>query len=431
MTTTLSLTHLPHVVLPEDYQLRPGPFLAAMHEQHGPVFASTSAWGDEFVYLVGPEANRFALVTHGAAFSHYAGWNTTESGVAVFGRGLVFEDGDLHARHRRLLEPPFTAAQLGAYVPAIRSIVVDRIGGWEIGVFDAYEEAHRITFEIAARSLFGIDDPARIERIRTVFLDLLSLDFAVLEHTADGLEWGDQRLRDLRNQLHDLVREEIALRTPGSHHDVLGALLSGGLTDDEILAHVNVMLLAAHATTTALCAWLVQLLAAHPDYQERVAAKVPGLTEAKLASPLPVLDNAVLETERLFPPIANLPRVTTCELEFAARTLPAGTLVFVSVAGSHHLPHIFAQPEAFDPDRFALPRIEHRRNPYSLIGFSTGPRRCLGVRVARLEAKILVVEALRRYRLEPVGDADVPVLYHPIAMPLHAIPIRVVPRAPR
>ena len=56
---------LPHVTIPEDYFARVGPFLAECYEAHGPIFAAD--WpGYKVVYMVGPEANRFVLLSHTA-----------------------------------------------------------------------------------------------------------------------------------------------------------------------------------------------------------------------------------------------------------------------------------------------------------------------------------------------------------------------------
>ena len=72
--------------------------------------------------------------------------------------------------------------------------------------------------------------------------------------------------------------------------------------------------------------------------------------------------------------------------------------------GCHRLPHVFENPDRFDPDRLAPPREEDKRTPYSLVTFGGGPRVCIGQHFAHVETKALLAHVLRNYRLEPAGD---------------------------
>jgi cytochrome P450 len=140
-----------------------------------------------------------------------------------------------------------------------------------------------------------------------------------------------------------------------------------------------------------------------------------------------LLENALSEAERLYPPVANGPRGVLEEFEFNGYRVPAGTQVLYSIAASHLLPSIFADPEQFDPDRFAPPREEHK-TPYALVGFGGGPRICIGINFAQVEIKALLSHLLRNYRLELApGQAIVPV-YRPTSMPLNGIRMRVAAR---
>src|ERR671933_2566092 len=92
---------------------------ARMAVEHGPILKhvvqSGPYAGEEFVYMVGPEANRFVLHTHRDHFSHHLGWAPLIG--ESLGQGLLTMDGPEHARHRQMWNPAFerTRGGLPAY----------------------------------------------------------------------------------------------------------------------------------------------------------------------------------------------------------------------------------------------------------------------------------------------------------------------------
>jgi cytochrome P450 len=84
-------------------------------------------------------------------------------------------------------------------------------------------------------------------------------------------------------------------------------------------------------------------------------------------------------------------------LQFDGYDIPPGWLVRYATIISHFLPEVFAQPDTFDPERFAPPREEDKRTPYSLVGFGGGARHCLGKPFARIFLQTLLVIALQDY----------------------------------
>jgi cytochrome P450 len=117
-------------------------------------------------------------------------------------------------------------------------------------------------------------------------------------------------------------------------------------------------------------------------------------------------------------------------VQAAGHDLPAGTLVSYSIGASHMLPSYWKDPEAFDPDRFAPPREEHKQDPYLLVGFGGGPRRCLGMTFARAEISLMVARVWARYELQAVEGAEVEQLFGITARPLKGMRMRALPRVP-
>jgi cytochrome P450 len=436
MTTLGTIHDLPLVALPEDYQSRPGQFLARMYEQHGPIFRARLAWDEDVVYMVGPEANRFVLASNRLKFSHREGWGRFFGVIEVYGDGLLTMDGERHDQHRRMMNPAFTISYMDRYLPLMSRIIRERMASWpERGEVDVYDEARKITFDVAAEALAGLRAGPEVDRFRQIFFDLLRLD-----QIASGEADYSRRLEALQRELHSLLLPKIRQRREHPTDDVLGLLVQARdeagnrLSDEQLIAHANILLLAGHETSTSLSAWLAELLVRHPAYLGRVLAEQDALL-ARDADPtlddvkrMKVLENALSEAERLYPPVSNGPRGVLEPFEFNGYHIPAGTHVFYSISGAHQLPSIWADPERFDPDRFAPPREEHKKVPYSLVGFGGGPRICIGINFAQVEIKALLSHILRRYRLELAPGQQIRQVYRPTGAPLNGIRMRVSDR---
>lgn len=423
---------IPVVELPEDYQTRTGPFLAEMYRKHGPIFRASN-FGIDVVYLVGPEANRFVLLTDRLKFSHAIGWGQLFSVSYIFGDGLLSMDGPEHDAHRRIMNPAFAISYMDRYVPLMNRIIRERIATWgERGEVDVYDEARKITFDVAAEALTGLRTGPEVDRFRELFSQMLMLGLMVSSQE----EW-DTRMTALRAELDSLIRPKIAERRAHPTDDILGLLVTAKdangqpLSDERIIAHANILLVAGHETSTSLASWLLYQLTQQPEITQRVLDEQRALV-GPTAEPtlddikrMKYLDLVLLEAERVYPPVSNGPRGVVEDFDFAGYHVPAGTYAFYSIAATHLLPEVFAQPEVFDPERFAPPREEHKRTPYGLVGFGGGPRVCIGINFAKVEIKALVSQALRRYELEAVPDQMLVQFYRVTAVPLYGIKLRV------
>ena len=226
----------------------------------------------------------------------------------------------------------------------------------------------------------------------------------------------------VRGELAEMLFKLIHARRqapPKESHDVLGMIVHArdengqALSDEQVLAHLNILLVAGHETTTALGAWVMHLLATQPEYSRRVQAEVDAAVP-EAGAPIPVeairsmkqLDNFIREAGRLYSPVFNVPRGVVKDFEFGGYMVPAGMQMRLALAACHRLPHIFADPERFDPDRLAPPREEDKRHQYSLVTFGGGPRICIGINFANIEVKVLATHVLKSFRLEPVPDQD-------------------------
>ncbi len=404
------------------HEIAAGEFVAhqaSMAEEHGPIFRWSLPEGpyrvQDYVFMVGPEANRFVLHTHREHFSHDQGWTPIIG--ETLGKGLLNMDDPEHAMHRKMWNPAFTSACMEAYLPMIQRVIADRTRRWPAQAnVDVYHEAREITFDTAAACLAGFRPGAEVDRLRELFYALLygagPLANATMEQHTQIFFRARSELMEL---LLRLIAQRRAIPAVEQPRDVLGMIVHATddagrtLSDRQVLAHLNILLVAGHETTTTLSAWALYLLAAMPDHQQRLRAELAGRSElmdgppaAETLRSLKALDYFIRETGRLYSPVLNVPRGVVKDFEFGGYLVPAGTPVRLALAAGHRLPHVFAQPETFAPERFAPPREEDKRQQYSLVTFGGGSRICIGINFANIEVKALLEHVLRAYELEPV-----------------------------
>src|SRR5579859_2525117 len=247
---------IPFVNSPRNFMAQVGPFLLSMYEQHGSLFRSQNPFGKgEVLYMVGPEANRFILTSNRLKFSYYQGWGIDGRFEPKFGHGLISMDGQEHAEHRRLLNPSFSSSAIERSFKSIAQVIEEYVANWRSYVtVDVHEEARRITFAVIARLLFGPVDPSSLEALREVITCLIHLG-----ETPISEDLYKENVRSSRLELEAFVTRKIAQhREHVAPDDILTTLLSArddkgnpALTDEQIIAHINVLLVAGHETTTS------------------------------------------------------------------------------------------------------------------------------------------------------------------------------------
>ena len=409
-----SLEDIPEVGVADGGLAGAIPELAARYER-GQRIGRVPFFGGQMVLLVGPEMNRHVLSTGRHQFSNHDGW------AMVFGEppNMVTLDGEAHDQQRRSAAPAFQVKRMDGYLQLMDAEIRGRIAGWgDFDDVDVYEEVRTLTFDLAARAFLGIAPGPELELIREGYL----------------VDRAAQR-RGAHREAEALLRAKIAERRDGAFDDALALLARHAnddgttLADDQLIAHARFLLQAGYETSASLGAWSLYLLIHHADYLRRVMDELdvnalsdpPTVEEVRR---LELIDRLTMEAERLYPPVPYGPRGTADDIELDGYTLPKGTFVSYAIAASHQLARYWANPTEFDPDRFAPPREEHKQDPYLLVGFGGGPRRCIGMTFARVELALLVARVCQRYELEAVAGTHVTQAFGITARPLGGMRLR-------
>jgi cytochrome P450 len=426
---------LPSIARTERMRRDPLSVLLPAYEEYGPIFAMR-IFHSLIVFMIGPEANRFILVTDREKFR----WRDGSLGdlIPLIGDGLLTTDGAYHDRAREIMVPAFHRERIAAAATVMSEEAMRALGAWRPGQrIDLYDWTRHVTMRVAMRALFGLDpDRAGVDVAATFERGLSFYEREYFLQVVRGPGSPFARLRRVRRVLDRLVLDEIARRREGGGEDVLSLLVTAtdadgvGLTDEQIRDQVLTLLFAGHDTTTSTVAFLFYELARHPEWAERLAGERDAVageaepTAAQLFSEMPDLSAAVDETLRLYPPAWIGPRRAACDFEFGGYQVPADYPVNYSSWATHHLADVFDDPHSFRPERFA-PEARARIPKGAYVPFGGGPRICIGMRFGELEARAIAAAILRRFRLRLEPGWRLRVRQMPTLSPRRGLPMRV------
>ncbi|MEK6326992.1 MAG: cytochrome P450 [Actinomycetota bacterium] len=428
---------LPSIARTERMRRDPLAVLLPAYEEHGPIFA-IRIFHAIHVFMLGPEANRFILVTDRDKFR----WRDGSLGdlIPLIGDGLLTTDGEYHDRAREIMVPVFHRKRIASAATVMSEEAERAFDGWRTGDrIDLYDWTRHVTMRVAMRALFGLDpDRARVDVAATFERGLSFYEREYFLQVVRGPGSPFARLRRVRRTLDHIILSEIARRRSAGKagEDILGLLMeaedSEGIrfTDEQVRDQVLTLLFAGHDTTTSTVAFLFYELARNPDWAERLAAErdsvvgdgTPDATQ--LFGELPELGMAVDETLRLYPPAWIGPRRAVEDFEFGGYPVPAGLPVNYSSWASHRLPDVFSDPHSFRPERFA-PSERAKLPKGAYVPFGGGPRICIGMRFGELEIRAIAAAILRRFRLELEPDWRMRIRQMPTLSPRGGLPMRI------
>ena len=134
--------------------------LRRRYERYGRIFKSC-IYGYREITMLGPAANQFIL-SSGRHHFEWSGGHELVFNRKLFGENLFLLDGTEHERQRRLLMPVFSGGAMGAYFEVIRELTEVYARRWaRRGRIAVFPEMRKLTFEIAARLLLGVDTSDR------------------------------------------------------------------------------------------------------------------------------------------------------------------------------------------------------------------------------------------------------------------------------
>lgn len=292
----------------------------------------------------------------------------------------TMENGASHRLYRSVLNPQFSPKVVASLEDSIRRDCIDLI------------ESLQAKGSIDMVTDFALVFPTK------VFLQIVDLP---AEQTDQFVGWvedvfaglgnpgAEERLANAFAAIREYFTGLMHERRANPKDDFFGRLLTSNIgdrpiTDEEFLNMSLVLLLAGLDTVKSQLGYMFFHLATHDDHRQRIIDD-PSITA-----------NAVEEFLRAYAIVMD-GRKLAQDVDFHGCPMKEGDMVMLTLAAASRDTVEFDRADEVDFDR---ERVVH-------FSFGSGPHRCLGSHLARLELKIVLEEWHKRiphYRIDPSVD---------------------------
>ncbi|KAM5530700.1 hypothetical protein V8D89_015624 [Ganoderma adspersum] len=326
-------------------------------KEYGATWRIASHLGTQVLMTADPKAMQH--VFHKSGYNYVKRRDHTEMSRMFTGPGIISAQGEVHQRHRKIMNPAFSAPQLRTFLTLFQDIGVKMCDKWKTEVLDAPNKTvyvnkwlARTTLDIIGEAAFAYDYGAldqKNDRLSKVYSNIfiktalhsskrLLLWRSMWNYFPDALMpyvkyTPTKEHRHIRHTTH--VFQEVAgqvldeltgdVSEKEGKKDVMSILIRANssenpktqLTYTEMTAQMQSLTFAGHETTANTLSWMLWELAKHPEYQAKMRTEVRTTRAAVLArgdtsftiddldSMTSVL-NAIKETLRFHPIVFNL-----------------------------------------------------------------------------------------------------------------------------
>lgn len=363
----------------------------------------------------------------------------------LLGKGILTSEGADWKWQRQAAAPIFRPQELAGFVPGFVRAARALLTQWRARpaeVRPIERDMTRVTFDVIAATLLPSADPrmpGAIEAATGLFQR--SGAWGQLYAVADLPKWLPQpgrmamagAVKALRHAVRSILAER---RAAGVERDDLLARLMRSrdpetgqrMNDEQLVDNLLTFYLAGHETTAKALTWTLYLLARSPQWTARLAEEVAQVAGgADVGAPhierLVLTQQVLKESMRLYPPVPLMTRQAVADAILQGHAVKAGTSLVMPIYALHRHARRWESPDAFDPQRFA-PGREEKIPRYQYMPFGAGPRICIGMAFAMIEATAILATLLQHARFAPTAHEPAPVARVTL-VPRGGMPLRV------
>jgi hypothetical protein len=308
-------------------------------------------------------------------------------------------DPPLHGRMRGLVSRGFTPRRVADLEPRIRELTRQHLEpALAAGSFDFVADlAGKLPMDVVSE-MMGVPAADRDELRRLADLVM---------HRDEGVHDVPRAGGEAALTLVVYYAEMVAERRAQRRDDLTSALLDvEGLSDDDIISFLFLMVVAGNETTTKLLANAWYWGWCNPDERAKPfadPAAIPAWIE---------------ETLRYDTSSQMLARVVTEDVALHGEVVPAGDRVLLLAGSANRDERVFADPDRYDLDR----------DNTQTASFGFGRHYCLGASLARLEARVALEELVARVSSYDIDEPAAARVHTVNVRGFATLPTSVVPR---
>jgi len=339
----------------------------------------------------------------------------TEDLVKYVGEGLLTSEGEKWKKQRKMMQPAFHKKQLESLLSGMQDTIVSEFKRIKSDkTVDIFPILNDLAFQTVVKSLFTKAAKGKdMERLQ--FITEANQKMLVRELRQPYLGWWfklsgilNKHLnfsKEARSILKGIVEDR---KDSGKRYDDLLDMLletkyddGKGMKEEQLIDEILIIFTAGHETTSNALTFTFQLLAKHPEWQEKIydewlslgASNTDLMTRVSASK---VCQQVIEESMRLYPPAYFMDRVNVAEDDFNGMHFEPGSNLLFSVYEMHRHPDLWEQPESFLPERF---NEGGRKFSSQYFPFGAGPRKCIGNNFAMFEMIIAVSELVSKFKI--------------------------------
>ncbi len=308
---------------------------------------------------------------------------------------IITMDPPRHVKMRRLVNKGFTPRAVNAMEPKIRQMtraILDEVGDRKSGDF-VLEVSSRLPLAVIC-GLMGLPRESwdLMFELTNAALGAGDPEYQQAQTGESGhTNIAKETARRGNMRMAQYFRDVMDDRRKNPQDDLISLLLESEvdgekLTEGEILAFCNLLVIAGNETTRNAISGGMVVLDQHPE--ER----------AKLQSDMPrYIEGAVEEILRWTSPLHHMTREATEDFEVRGQHISPGEKVIMWYPSANRDEDIFTDPYRFDIER----------TPNDHLAFGIGEHFCLGAGFARKEVRVMFEELFDRYpNIRVTGEPD-------------------------